>query len=209
MLDKVPVAVMNGRLHFYEGNSFAECAYPIAVLKDFGIEKIIMANAAGGINTEYNPGDLVMITDHIKFFDDSPLRGEDASMFGTGRFFDMSDTYCEYLRNRVMGEFSDETGIKLKTGVYAYMPGPQFETPAEIRALRTMGADLVGMSTVPEVIMAAACNLKVLGISVVSNMAAGVSPRALTLSEVDDVCGRVEGDFKKLIRTAARILAAE
>ncbi len=209
MLDKVPVAVMNGRLHFYEGNSFAECAYPIAVLKAFGIEKIIMANAAGGINTEYNPGDLVMITDHIKFFDDSPLRGEDASMFGTGRFFDMSDTYCEYLRNRVMGEFSDETGIELKTGVYAYMPGPQFETPAEIRALRTMGADLVGMSTVPEVIMAAACNLKVLGISVVSNMAAGVSPRALTISEVDDVCGRVEGDFKKLIRTAARILAAE
>ncbi len=209
MLDKVPVAVMNGRLHFYEGNSFAECAYPIAVLKAFGIEKIIMANAAGGINTEYNPGDLVMITDHIKFFDDSPLRGEDASMFGTGRFFDMSDTYCEYLRNRVMGEFSDETGIELKTGVYAYMPGPQFETPAEIRALRTMGADLVGMSTVPEVIMAAACNLKVLGISVVSNMAAGVSPRALTLSEVDDVCGRVEGDFKKLICTAARILAAE
>lgn len=209
MLDKVPVAVMNGRLHFYEGNSFAECAYPIAVLKAFGIEKIIMANAAGGINTEYNPGDLVMITDHIKFFDDSPLRGEDASMFGTGRFFDMSDTYCEYLRNRVMGEFSDETGIELKTGVYAYMPGPQFETPAEIRALRTMGADLVGMSTVPEVIMAAACNLKVLGISVVSNMAAGVSPRALTLSEVDNVCGRVEGDFKKLIRTAARILAAE
>ena len=209
MLDKVPVAVMNGRLHFYEGNSFAECAYPIAVLKAFGIEKIIMANAAGGINTEYNPGDLVMITDHIKFFDDSPLRGEDASMFGTGRFFDMSDTYCEYLRNRVMGEFSDETGIELKTGVYAYMPGPQFETPAEIRALRTMGADLVGMSTVPEVIMAAACNLKVLGISVVSNMAAGVSPRALTISEVDDVCGRVEGDFKKLIRTAVRILAAE
>lgn len=209
ILDKVPVAVMNGRLHFYEGNSFAECAYPIAVLKAFGIEKIIMANAAGGINTEYNPGDLVMITDHIKFFDDSPLRGEDASMFGTGRFFDMSDTYCEYLRNRVMGEFSDETGIELKTGVYAYMPGPQFETPAEIRALRTMGADLVGMSTVPEVIMAAACNLKVLGISVVSNMAAGVSPRALTISEVDDVCGRVEGDFKKLIRTAVRILAAE
>lgn len=209
MLDKVPVAVMNGRLHFYEGNSFAECAYPIAVLKAFGIEKIIMANAAGGINTEYNPGDLVMITDHIKFFDDSPLRGEDASMFGTGRFFDMSDTYCEYLRNRVMGEFSDETGIELKTGVYAYMPGPQFETPAEIRALRAMGADLVGMSTVPEVIMAAACNLKVLGISVVSNMAAGVSPRALTLSEVDDVCGRVEGDFKKLIRTSVRILAAE
>ena len=209
MLDKVPVAVMNGRLHFYEGNSFAECAYPIAVLKAFGIEKIIMANAAGGINTEYNPGDLVMITDHIKFFDDSPLRGEDASIFGTGRFFDMSDTYGEYMRNRVIGEFEAETGISLKTGVYAYMPGPQFETPAEIRALRVLGADVVGMSTVPEVIMAAACGMKVLGISVVTNMAAGVLPRALTLAEVDDVCQSVDGDFKKLIRTAARVLAAE
>lgn len=208
-LNRVPVAVMSGRLHFYEGNSFAECAYPIAVLKALGIEKIIMTNAAGGINTEYKPGDFVMITDHIKFFDDSPLRGEDASIFGTGRFFDMSDTYSEYLRNRVAGEFTDETGITVKSGVYAFMPGPQFETPAEIRALRVLGADLVGMSTVPEVIMAAACNIKVLGISVVTNMAAGVLPRALTLSEVDDVCKAVDGDFKKLVRTAVRVLAAE
>ena len=208
-LNRFPVAVMSGRLHFYEGNSFAECAYPIAVLKALGIEKIIMTNAAGGINTEYKPGDFVMISDHIKFFDDSPLRGEDASIFGTGRFFDMSDTYSEYLRNRVAGEFTDETGIALKSGVYAFMPGPQFETPAEIRALRVLGADLVGMSTVPEVIMAAACNIKVLGISVVTNMAAGVLQRALTLSEVDDVCKAVDGDFKKLVRTAVRVLAAE
>lgn len=208
-LNRVPVAVMSGRLHFYEGNSFAECAYPIAVLKALGIEKIIMTNAAGGINTEYKPGDFVMISDHIKFFDDSPLRGEDASIFGTGRFFDMSDTYSEYLRNRVAGEFTDETGIALKSGVYAFMPGPQFETPAEIRALRVLGADLVGMSTVPEVIMAAACNIKVLGISVVTNMAAGVLQRALTLSEVDDICKAVDGDFKKLVRTAVRVLAAE
>lgn len=208
-LNRVPVAVMSGRLHFYEGNSFAECAYPIAVLKALGIEKIIMTNAAGGINTEYKPGDFVMISDHIKFFDDSPLRGEDASIFGTGRFFDMSDTYSEYFRNRVAGEFTDETGIALKSGVYAFMPGPQFETPAEIRALRVLGADLVGMSTVPEVIMAAACNIKVLGISVVTNMAAGVLQRALTLSEVDDVCKAVDGDFKKLVRTAVRVLAAE
>ena len=208
-LNRVPVAVMSGRLHFYEGNSFAECAYPIAVLKALGIEKIIMTNAAGGINTEYKPGDFVMISDHIKFFDDSPLRGEDASIFGTGRFFDMSDTYSEYLRNRVAGEFTDETGIALKSGVYAFMPGPQFETPAEIRALRVLGADLVGMSTVPEVIMAAACNIKVLGISVVTNMAAGVLQRALTLSEVDDVCKAVDGDFKKLVRTAVRVIAAE
>ena len=208
-LDKIPVAVMSGRLHFYEGNSFAECAYPIAVLKALGVEKIIMTNAAGGINTGYKPGDFVMLTDHIKFFDDSPLRGEDAGIFGTGRFFDMSDTYGEYMRNRVIGEFEAETGISLKTGVYAYMPGPQFETPAEIRVLRVLGADVVGMSTVPEVIMAAACGMKVLGISVVTNMAAGVLPRALTLAEVDDVCQSVDGDFKKLIRTAVRVLAAE
>ena len=208
-LNRVPVAVMSGRLHFYEGNSFAECAYPIAVLKALGIEKIIMTNAAGGINTEYKPGDFVMISDHIKFFDDSPLRGEDASIFGTGRFFDMSDTYSEYLRNRVAGEFTDETGIALKSGVYAFMPGPQFETPAEIRALRVLGADLVGMSTVPEVIIAAACNIKVLGISVVTNLAAGVLQRALNLSVVDDVCKAVDGDFKKLVRTAVRVLAAE
>ena len=208
-LDKIPVAVMSGRLHFYEGNSFSECAYPIAVLKALGVEKIIMTNAAGGINTGYKPGDFVMLTDHIKFFDDSPLRGEDAGIFGTGRFFDMSDTYGEYMRNRVIGEFEAETGISLKTGVYAYMPGPQFETPAEIRVLRVLGADVVGMSTVPEVIMAAACGMKVLGISVVTNMAAGVLPRALTLAEVDDVCQSVDGDFKKLIRTAVRVLAAE
>ena len=182
-LNRVPVAVMSGRLHFYEGNSFAECAYPIAVLKALGIEKIIMTNAAGGINTEYKPGDFVMISGHIK--------------------------YSEYLRNRVAGEFTDETGIALKSGVYAFMPGPQFETPAEIRALRVLGADPVGMSTVPEVIMAAACNIKVLGISVVTNMAAGVLQRALTLSEVDDVCKAVDGDFKKLVRTAVRVLAAE
>ena len=144
-LDKIPVAVLSGRLHYYEGNSFAECAYPVAVLKAMGVEKIIVTNAAGGVNKEYNPGDFILISDHIKFSSDSPLRGEDATMFGTGRFFDMSDTYSEYLRNRVAGAFEDETGIALKSGVYAYMTGPQFETPAEIRMLRVLGADLVGM----------------------------------------------------------------
>ena len=208
-LDKVPVAVMSGRLHYYEGNSFAECAYPVAVLKAMGVEKIILTNAAGGINKEYNPGDFILISDHIKFFDDSPLRGEDAAMFGTGRFFDMSDTYSEYLRNRVAGAFEDETGKALRSGVYAYMPGPQFETPAEIRMLRTLGADLVGMSTVPEAIMAAACGISVLGISVVTNMAAGVLERALSLSEVDETCSAVAGDFKKLLHTAVRILEEE
>ena len=208
-LDKIPVAVMSGRLHQYEGNSMKECAYPIAVFKAMGIEKIIITNAAGGINTSYNAGDFVLITDHIKFFNDGPLTGEDASMFGTGRFFDMSDIYSEYLRNRVAGAFEAENGKALKQGVYAYMPGPQFETPAEIKMLRTLGADVVGMSTVPEVIMAAACGIKVLGISVVSNMAAGVLCQKLSVDDVNDTCASIKGDFKQLIHTAVRILEEE
>ena len=208
-LDKIPVAVMSGRLHQYEGNSMKECAYPISVFKAMGIEKVIITNAAGGINTDYQNGDFVLITDHIKFFNEGPLTGEDASILGGNRFFDMSDTYSEYLRNRVAGAFEAENGKKLKQGVYAYMPGPQFETPAEIRMLRVLGADVVGMSTVPEVIMAAACNLKVLGISVVSNMAAGVENKKLSGEDVNETCASIKDDFKALIHTAVRILEDE
>ncbi len=208
-LDKIPVAVMSGRLHQYEGNTMQECAYPIAVFKAMGIEKIIITNAAGGINTDYQNGDFVLISDHIKFFNDGPLTGEDASIFGGSRFFDMSDTYTEYLRNRVAGAFEAETGKKLHQGVYAYMPGPQFETPAEIRMLRTLGADVVGMSTVPEAIMAAACGIRLLGISVVSNMAAGVAPKKLSCDDVNETCASIKDDFKALIHTAVRVLEEE
>ncbi|MBQ3531395.1 MAG: purine-nucleoside phosphorylase [Oscillospiraceae bacterium] len=208
-LDKIPVAVMNGRLHQYEGNSMKECAYPVAVFKAMGIEKIIITNAAGGINTDYKNGDFVLLTDHIKFFNEGPLTGEDASILGGNRFFDMSDTYSEYLRNRVAGAFEAEGGKKLQQGVYAYMPGPQFETPAEIRMLRTLGADVVGMSTVPEAIMAAACNMKVLGISVVSNMAAGVENKKLSGADVNETCASIKEDFKALIHTAVKVLEEE
>ncbi|MBQ6580211.1 MAG: purine-nucleoside phosphorylase [Oscillospiraceae bacterium] len=208
-LDKIPVAVMNGRLHQYEGNSMKECAYPVAVFKAMGIEKIIITNAAGGINTDYCNGDFVLISDHIKFFNEGPLTGEDASILGGNRFFDMSDTYSQYLRNRVAGAFEAEGGKKLQQGVYAYMPGPQFETPAEIRMLRTLGADVVGMSTVPEAIMAAACNMKVLGISVVSNMAAGVENKKLSGADVNETCASIKEDFKALIHTAVKVLEEE
>ena len=208
-LDKIPVAVMNGRLHQYEGNSMKECAYPVAVFKAMGIEKIIISNAAGGINTDYCNGDFVLISDHIKFFNEGPLTGEDASILGGSRFFDMSDTYSQYLRNRVAGAFEAEGGKKLQQGVYAYMPGPQFETPAEIRMLRTLGADVVGMSTVPEAIMAAACNMKVLGISVVSNMAAGVENKKLSGADVNETCASIKEDFKALIHTAVKVLEEE
>ena len=208
-LDKIPVAVMNGRLHQYEGNSMKECAYPVAVFKAMGIEKIIITNAAGGINTDYCNGDFVLISDHIKFFNEGPLTGEDASILGGSRFFDMSATYSQYLRNRVAGAFEAEGGKKLQQGVYAYMPGPQFETPAEIRMLRTLGADVVGMSTVPEAIMAAACNMKVLGISVVSNMAAGVENKKLSGADVNETCASIKEDFKVLIHTAVKVLEEE
>lgn len=208
-LDKIPVAVMNGRLHQYEGNSMKECAYPVAVFKAMGIEKIIITNAAGGINTDYCNGDFVLISDHIKFFNEGPLTGEDASILGGSRFFDMSDTYSQYLRNRVVGAFEAEGGKKLQQGVYAYMPGPQFETPAEIRMLRVLGADVVGMSTVPEAIMAAACNMKVLGISVVSNMAAGVENKKLSGADVNETCASIKEDFKALIHTAVKVLEEE
>ena len=208
-LDKIPVAVMNGRLHQYEGNSMKECAYPVAVFKAMGIEKIIITNAAGGINTDYCNGDFVLISDHIKFFNEGPLTGEDASILGGSRFFDMSDTYSQYLRNRVAGAFEAEGGKKLQQGVYAYMPGPQFETPAEIRMLRVLGADVVGMSTVPEAIMAAACNMKVLGISVVSNMAAGVENKKLSGADVNETCASIKEDFKVLIHTAVKVLEEE
>ena len=208
-LDKIPVAVMRGRLHQYEGNSMKECAYPVAVFKAMGIEKIIITNAAGGINTDYRNGDFVLISDHIKFFNEGPLTGDDATILGGNRFFDMSDTYSEYLRNRVVGAFEAEGGKKLRQGVYAYMPGPQFETPAEIRMLRTLGADVVGMSTVPEAIMAAACNIKVLGISVVSNMAAGVENKKLSGEDVNETCASIKEDFKALIHTAVKVLEEE
>lgn len=208
-LDKTPIAVMSGRLHYYDGNSMAECAYPIAVLKAMGVEKFIMTNISGAVNESYKPGEMVLIEDHIKFFDDSPLRGEDAAMFGTGKYFDMSDTYGKALRARLAEEFLAETKISLKSGVYAFMPGPQFETPAEIRMLRTLGADMVGMSTVPEAIMAAACGVKVLGVSIISNMAAGVLDRPLSGEECDEAAALVQEPFRKLLHTAVRVIGEE
>lgn len=208
-LGKIPVAVMSGRLHYYDGNSMAECGYPVAVLKALGVTKIIITNISGAINEQYQPGDMVLIEDHIKFFNESPLRGEDAAMFGTGKFFDMSDTYSRDLRNRLKEAFKAETKIDLKSGVYAYMPGPQFETPAEIRMLRVLGADMVGMSTVPEAIMAAACHMKVLGISVMSNMAAGVLDQPLTDEECEKVFAKVQDNYGKLLRTAIETVGEE
>lgn len=180
--DGVPVLAMNGRFHFYEGWEMWQTAYPVGVFKLLGIEKLIITNAAGGISPDYRPGDLVAITDHIKLSPDSPLRGANIPEFGE-RFFDMQRVYDKdmiALAKRKAGEL----GFMLKEGVYGYMAGPQYETPAEIRMLGMLGATVVGMSTVAEVIFAAQCGLPVLCISCVSNMAAGITDAAITEEEV-------------------------
>lgn len=168
-----PVAVMQGRVHYYEGYSMADVVFPVRVLRLLGIQTLIVTNAAGGINNTFRVGDLVLLSDHIKFFNDTPLRGPNLSAFGP-RFNDMCSAYPQALRDVAKSVDSD-----VREGVYAYMPGPCFETPAEIRMLRLLGADVVGMSTVPEVIAAVHAGMRVLGISFVTNMAADL---------VDEIC---------------------
>lgn len=168
----VEIVVMQGRIHFYEGVSMEQLALPVRVLRRLGVEILVLTNASGGISADYTPGDLVVISDHIKLDLDSPLRGRNPEEFGP-RFFDMTAAYTPALRE-VAKKAAMRCGFSLPEGVYAYMGGPQFETPAEIRMLRLLGADLVGMSTVPEAITAVHCGMKVLAISCVTNMAAGM-----------------------------------
>ncbi len=198
------VAVMQGRIHYYEGYSYREVAYPVQVLRLLGARTLIVTNASGGIDTSFQAGELMLITDHIKFFNDSPLRGENLPELGE-RFPDMTFAYtpalCELARRAAR-----EEDIVLREGVYAYFPGPQFETPAEIRALRTLGAAAVGMSTVPEVIAAAHAGMRVLGISLVCNMAAGVLNQPLSAGEVTETADRSRQMFSRfLLRCIAYI----
>jgi len=191
------VLAMNGRFHYYEGYEMWQTAYPIGVFKQLGIKYLIITNAAGGISENYRLGDLVCISDHIKLSPDSPLRGQNIPEFGP-RFFDMQSVYDKSLA-RFAREKAAELGIELKDGIYGYMTGPQYETPAEIRMLRMMGATVVGMSTVAEVIFAAQCRIPVLCISAVTNMAAGMTGAAITENEVLETGKLISGRFKALI----------
>ncbi len=195
------VLCMNGRFHYYEGWEMWQTAYPIGVFKLLGIEKMIITNAAGGIgyndDRTLSPGDLVCVTDHIKLAPDSPMRGANMPEFGE-RFFDMQSVYDKELRSLAVAS-AKKIGFTLKEGVYAYMAGPQYETPAEIRALKILGANLVGMSTVAEVIAAAQAGIRVLCISCVSNMAAGITGAALTEKEVCDTAASIGEKFKALL----------
>ncbi len=181
-LGDLTLAVMQGRVHQYEGYSSREAAFPVRVLGRLGVKSLVLTNAAGGINAAYSPGALVLISDHINLQGTNPLNGPNDERFGP-RFPDLSEAYCSGYR-RLALDAARETGIELKEGVYAALPGPSYETPSEIRYLRTIGADLVGMSTVPEVIVARHMRIPVLAISCVTNLAAGLSAGAINHDEV-------------------------
>jgi purine-nucleoside phosphorylase len=191
------VAVMQGRTHHYEGYSYEEVSYAVRVLRLLGAETLLVTNAAGCINTQWQAGDLMLITDQIKFFLESPLRGENLPEFGC-RFPDSSHLYTPELQE-VARKVAAEQGVTLREGVYMYFPGPQYETPAEIRAARILGGDAAGMSTAPEVIVAAHCGMKVLGFSLLSNMAAGILNQPLSEQEVLDAAEAGRDKFSKLV----------
>lgn len=192
------VAVMQGRLHTYEGWSFADVSYPVRVLRLLGAETLIVTNAAGAVNTGFSAGDIMLITDHIKLFGVSPLCGANVEELGP-RFPDMSHVYTPALRE-VARKAAESLDIPLREGVYMYFPGPQYETPAEVRAARILGADAVGMSTVPEAIVAAHCGMKVLGFTFCTNMAAGVLDRPLSGDEVIEAGQLAAPRFAALVK---------
>lgn len=191
------VVCMSGRFHYYEGYEFEELVIPIRVFNLLGVKTVILTNAAGGINKTYRPGDIMIIEDHLKLSGGSPLRGENIEEFGP-RFVDVSDMYTKDLRDKAK-DVAKRIDLDIKEGVYIYTQGPQFETPGEIRVYRSFGADAVGMSTVTEAITAAHCNMKVLGLSLISNMAAGVLDQPITYEEVVEAGEKTAKVFKKLI----------
>jgi purine-nucleoside phosphorylase len=191
------VVALSGRAHFYEGHDLWTVTFATRVLGRLGIPTLILTNAAGGINTAFKPGTLMLMDDHINLLGSNPLVGPNDDRFGP-RFPDMSEVYSKRLRDIAVGVAQD-TGLTLAHGVYAAVHGPSYETPAEIRFLRTIGADAVGMSTVPEAIVARHMNMEVLGISCVTNPAAGVSPKPLVHDEVMEVAKRVRVEFSTLL----------
>ena len=191
------VAVMQGRMHHYEGYSYEEVGYAVRVLRLLGCDTLVVTNAAGGVNLDFQAGDLMLITDHIKIFMESPLRGENLPAFGP-RFPDASHLYTPALQE-VARTAARDLGIPLREGVYMYFPGPQYETPAEVRFARVAGADAVGMSTAPEVIVAGHCGMQVLGFTLVSNLAAGILDQPLSEQEVLDAAEACKDKFSRLV----------
>lgn len=196
-IEKVPVVIMQGRVHYYEGYPMSEVVLPTRLMGMLGAKKIILTNAAGGINTEFKPGDFMMITDHITTAVPNPLIGPNLEELGP-RFPDMSEVYSERLQN-VIRNAAKECGILLKEGVYVQLSGPSYETPAEIRMCRAWGGDAVGMSTACEAMAARHMGLEVCGISCITNMAAGILKQKLNHKEVQETADQVSVKFKELI----------
>lgn len=192
------VIAMNGRFHYYEGYDIKQTVFPIRVFALLGVKNIILTNAAGGINTNIKEGSFMVINDHLSFFAESVLRGKNEDEFGV-RFPDMSEVYDKEEVKKMKEIIKKYTENALE-GVYAYMKGPAYETPAEIRALRILGADAVGMSTVPEAIAARHSGMKVVAVSCITNMAAGVTNKKLSHEEVKETADRVKGEFKEIIK---------
>ncbi len=194
------VACMSGRFHYYEGYDFEELAAPIRVFKLLGVRATILTNAAGAVNTAYKVGDIMVVKDHIKFIGASPMRGPNIPELGP-RFFDVSEMYTPALRSLAL-RCAESIGQKYRMheGSYFYFGGPQFETPAEIRAIRILGGDAVGMSTVTEAITAAHCGMPILALSLMTNMAAGVLPQRLSAEEVSTAAAEAGGRFRQLVR---------
>jgi purine-nucleoside phosphorylase len=191
------VIVLQGRFHYYEGYEMHEVTFPVRLMKALAVKNLLVTNAAGGINPAYSPGDLVLIKDHINLMGNNPLKGSNISIHGP-RFPDLSEAYDSRWLEKALAVM-EELGLKAQQGVYAAVSGPSYETPAEIRFLRIVGADLVGMSTVPEVIVANHCGMRVLGISCVTNMAAGILPQKLSHAEVIATTERIEKDFAHFV----------
>jgi len=205
--DGIPVAAMQGRVHLYEGYSAQEVTFPIRVMRRMGIDRLIVSNAAGGINVNYSQGALVLIRDHINLQGKNPLVGPNEDRFGV-RFPDMTYAY-EREYQAIAREEASKLKLNLQEGVYAALLGPSYETPAEIAYLRRIGADLVGMSTVAEVIAARQVGIKVLAISCVTNMAAGILEQSINHEEVLETGRRIAGQFKDLLREVIPAIAQD
>ena len=201
-LEGKKLVCMSGRFHSYEGYDFEQLSIPVRLFKLLGVKQVIVTNAAGGVNEGYRPGDIMIISDHIKLNGASPMRGRNVPEFGD-RFFDVSKMYTPRLRELAL-RLAKDTSLRVHEGVYFFMPGPQFETPAEIRAIRILGGDAVGMSTVTEALTAAHCGLELLGFSVITNMAAGMLDQPLTTEEVSETGRMVEEQFSAYLKSILR-----
>ena len=198
------VIAMQGRFHYYEGHSLEAVTYPIRIMKAIGVQQIIVTNAAGGINPNFKPGDLMIIQDHINLTSQNPLIGPNEEEFGE-RFPDMSEAYSKKLI-ALAKDVASKNKINMVEGIYAGMLGPSYETPAEVNFLSIIGASAVGMSTVPEVIVAQHSGLEVLGISCISNMAAGISEHSLTHDEVMETTENIKAQFLKLVKEVIAVM---